>query len=87
MLACRSLDVLPRAGAAPLVRSADADFAPGRLHALIGPSGCGKTTLLKGLLGILPTRGDVLLRGEPATDREALLREVSFAPQFSIAHG
>jgi ABC-type multidrug transport system ATPase subunit len=87
MLACRSLDVLPRPGAAPLVRSADAAFAPGRLHALIGPSGCGKTTLLKGLLGILPVRGDVLLRGAPVTDRETLLREVAFAPQFSIAHG
>jgi ABC-type multidrug transport system ATPase subunit len=87
MLACRSLDVLPRPGAAPLVRAADADFAPARLHALIGPSGCGKTTLLKGLLGILPTRGEILLRGAPAADRDALLREVAFAPQFSIAHG
>ncbi len=87
MLACRSLDVLPRPGSAPLVRAADADFAPGRLHALIGPSGCGKTTLLKGLLGILPTRGEILLRGAPAPDRETLLREVAFAPQFSIAHG
>ena len=87
MLACRSLDVLPRPGAAPLVRAADADFAPGELHALIGPSGCGKTTLLKGLLGILPTRGEILLRGAPVTDRDALLREVAFAPQFSIAHG
>jgi ABC-type multidrug transport system ATPase subunit len=87
MLACRSLDVLPRPGAAPLVRSADADFAPARLHALIGPSGCGKTTLLKGLLGILPTRGEILLRGAPAADRDTLLREVAFAPQFSIAHG
>lgn len=87
MLACRSLDVFPQTGAAPLVRGADADFASGRLHALIGPSGCGKTSLLKGLLGILPTRGTILLRGAPATDREALRREVAFAPQFSIAHG
>jgi ABC-type multidrug transport system ATPase subunit len=87
MLACRSLDVLPRPGAAPLVRAADADFAAGRLHALIGPSGCGKTTLLKGLLGILPTRGEILLRGAPAPDPDALRREVAFAPQFSIAHG
>ncbi len=87
MLACRSLDVLPRPGAAPLVRAADADFAPARLHALIGPSGCGKTTLLKGILGILPTRGQILLRGAAVTDRQTLLREVAFAPQFSIAHG
>jgi ABC transport system ATP-binding/permease protein len=87
MLACRSFDVLSRPGAAPLVRAVDADFAAGRLHALIGPSGCGKTTLLKGLLGILPTRGEVLLRGAPSPGRDALWREVAFAPQFSIAHG
>ncbi len=87
MLACRSLDVLPRPGAAPLVHAADADFAPGRLHALIGPSGCGKTTLLKGLVGILPSRGEILLRGAPSPGWEALRREVAFAPQFSIAHG
>jgi ABC-type multidrug transport system ATPase subunit len=87
MLACRSLDVLPRPGAAPLVRSADADFTAGKLHALIGPSGCGKTTLLKGLLGILPSRGEILLRDAPVSDRAQLLREVAFAPQFSIAHG
>lgn len=87
MLACRSLDVLPRPGAAPLLRAADADFGPGKLHALIGPSGCGKTTLLKGLLGILPSRGEILLRGAPVAERDTLLREVAFAPQFSIAHG
>jgi len=87
MLACRQLDVLPRAGASALVHGADADFAAGQLHALIGPSGCGKTTLLKGLLGILPVRGDILLRGERVARPEELLREVAFAPQFSIAHG
>jgi ABC-type multidrug transport system ATPase subunit len=87
MLACRQLDVLPRNGAPALVNTADADFAAGQLHALIGPSGCGKTTLLKGILGILPARGDILLRGHRVAKPEDLLREVAFAPQFSIAHG
>ena len=86
MLACRNLTVRPRLGAAPLVHGATACFPTGGLHALIGPSGCGKTTLLKGILDILPSDGEVSLHGRVLASREALLREVSFAPQFSIAH-
>ena len=87
MLACRNLTVRPRLGAAPLVHGANARFGAGGLHALIGPSGCGKTTLLKGILDILPSDGEILLHGRPLVSRDALLREVAFAPQFSIAHG
>ncbi len=87
MLACRNLTVRPRPGAPSLVHGATAQFAAGGLHALIGPSGCGKTTLLKGVLGILPAEGEIFLRGRRVIERESLLREVAFAPQFSIAHG
>lgn len=87
MLACRNLTVRSRSGASPLVHGATAQFSAGGLHALIGPSGCGKTTLLKGILDILPSDGEVWLHGRPLVEREALLREVAFAPQFSIAHG
>jgi len=87
MLACRNLTVRPRLGAASLVHGASASFGTGGLHALIGPSGCGKTTLLKGILDILPSEGEILLHGRPLASRDALLREVAFAPQFSIAHG
>jgi ABC-type multidrug transport system ATPase subunit len=87
MLACRNFNVRPRLGATALVQGATARFAAGGLHALIGPSGCGKTTLLKGILGILPAEGELLLRGQRVTSHDRLLREVAFAPQFSIAHG
>jgi ABC transport system ATP-binding/permease protein len=87
MLSCRNLTVRPRAGAAALVHGATADFPAGGLHALIGPSGCGKTTLLKGILDILPSEGEVSLHGRVLTSRAELLNEVAFAPQFSIAHG
>jgi len=87
MLACRNLTVRPRLGAASLVHGASASFGTGGLHALIGPSSCGKTTLLKGILDILPSEGEILLHGRPLVSRDALLREVAFAPQFSIAHG
>jgi ABC-type multidrug transport system ATPase subunit len=87
MLACRNLTVRPRVGGTALVHGATASFAAGGLHALIGPSGCGKTTLLKGILDILPSEGEVLLHGSPVVSRQELLSEVAFAPQFSIAHG
>ncbi len=87
MLACRNLTVRPRSGAAALVHNATAQFSAGGLHALIGPSGCGKTTLLKGILDILPSEGEVRLHGRVLASRAELLSEVAFAPQFSIAHG
>lgn len=87
MLACRNLTVRSRSGASALVHGATAQFSAGGLHALIGPSGCGKTTLLKGILDILPSEGEVLLHGKMLAERESLLREVAFAPQFSISHG
>ncbi len=38
----------------------------GEFVCIVGPSGCGKTTLLRILGGLLqPTRGQVILRGEP----------------------
>jgi ABC transport system ATP-binding/permease protein len=87
MLSCRNLTVRPKSSGPALVHGATADFPSGGLHALIGPSGCGKTTLLKGILDILPSEGDVLLHGRTLTTRGELLRDVAFAPQFSIAHG
>jgi len=43
-------------------------IAERELVCVVGPSGCGKTTLLKCIAGLLrPTRGEVLLHGEPVT--------------------
>jgi NitT/TauT family transport system ATP-binding protein len=40
----------------------------GEFVCVVGPSGCGKTTLLRILGGLLqPTRGRVMLKGEPLT--------------------
>lgn len=41
---------------------------PGESVAIVGPSGCGKTTLLKIILGVhAPTRGEVLVGGQPVS--------------------
>ncbi len=59
---------------------------PKGLNAVIGPSGCGKTTLVKAMLGILPSVGEVAYAGEPIRQSSDLQGKLSFAPQFSIAH-
>ena len=55
-----------RYGALAALDGIDFTVRPGEIVAIIGPSGCGKSTLLGVMGGILaPTRGRVLVRGEP----------------------
>ena len=46
------------------LRGVSAEFAPGRLYAILGDNGAGKTTLLRTVAGLArPTRGTVTLLG------------------------
>jgi branched-chain amino acid transport system ATP-binding protein len=58
---------------------------PNEIVAVIGPNGAGKSTLLKTIAGLLhPSRGDILLRGEPIhalPPREVSRRGIAFVPQ------
>lgn len=86
MLSCSELTVeLPPNGVRILDR-ATAHFKPKALNAVIGPSGCGKTTLVKAMLGILESTGDVAMAGEPIHCSEDLRGKLAFVPQFSISH-
>jgi anchored repeat-type ABC transporter ATP-binding subunit len=51
---------------------------PGQLVGIIGPNGAGKSTLLKGILGIVPAGGKILIDGKPL--RQARPR-LSYVPQ------
>ncbi len=42
-------------GGAPVLVDVSGRFAQGSLTAIVGPNGGGKTTLLKGLIGLIPT--------------------------------
>ena len=55
----------------------------GELVCVMGASGSGKSTLMRVLGGQLqPTRGDILLNGQPLyQDLDALKRYVSYVPQ------
>lgn len=56
----------------------------GEFIVIIGPSGCGKTTLLKMINGlVLPTKGEVLVKGERLTECNlaAMRRSIGYAVQ------
>ena len=59
-------------------------LAPGRVLCLLGPSGGDKTTLLRTLLGLIPTlAGRALLDGGALhrTPRAAVARRLAYVPQ------
>jgi ABC-type multidrug transport system ATPase subunit len=67
------------------LRGITAEFAPGRLYALLGDNGAGKTTLLRSLAGLTrPTRGDVSLLG--TSDLRAVCREVGYMAHPSMLY-
>jgi len=86
MLACKDLTVEIQPAGVRILDQATAEFMPKGLNAVIGPSGCGKTTLVKAMLGILASEGEVSYAGEPVKQSADLQGKLSFAPQFSIAH-
>ncbi|MDF2094371.1 ABC transporter ATP-binding protein [Aquibaculum arenosum] len=56
-------------GPLPVLENVDLAVREGEVLAIIGPSGCGKSTLLSILGGLLqPSRGRVLLKGQPQAD-------------------
>ena len=85
MLSCQDLTVQAGADGPIILDHANARFLPKGLNAVIGPSGCGKTTLMKAILGILPSTGQASLAGVPITCSEDLVGKVGFAPQFTAA--
>jgi NitT/TauT family transport system ATP-binding protein len=63
------------------------DIAPGSFVSITGPSGCGKSTFLRILLGQQkPSRGQVLLDGEPLAAEPGPDRGVVFQRYSSFPH-
>ena len=57
----------------------------GRILGLIGPNGAGKTTALNAILGLIPYQGELKVLGlDPWTERDRLLRDVSFISDVAV---
>ena len=80
-------DVDLRYAARPVLRGVDLSLAAGEVVALIGPNGSGKSSLLRGLLGTVPTTGTIRWFDRPLADwsRRELARRVAYLPQSPTA--
>jgi peptide/nickel transport system ATP-binding protein len=59
-------------GPRPILRGIDLEVRRGEIVGLIGETGSGKTTLLRAVLGVgRPTRGSIVLDGEPIAGAKA----------------
>ncbi len=57
----------------------------GRVLGLIGPNGAGKTTALNAIVGLIPYQGELKVLGrDPWTERDQLMRDVSFIADVAV---
>jgi ABC-type multidrug transport system ATPase subunit len=62
-----------------------AEFAPGRLYAILGDNGAGKTTLLRALAGLTPpTRGTISMLG--TTDLRSVCGQLGYMAHPSLLY-
>mgnify|MGYP001088972767 FL=1 len=74
----------PRGGASEVTAVYDVslDINKGELVTLLGPSGCGKTTTLRMIAGFeFPTRGEIILDGQPINSLPPHKRDMSMVFQ------
>jgi ABC-type multidrug transport system ATPase subunit len=67
------------------LRGVTAEFAGGKLYAILGDNGAGKTTLLRTMAGLTkPTRGSISIMG--ATDLRHICREIGYMAHPSLLY-
>lgn len=76
-------------GGRKVVEEAGFASAPGELVALVGPNGAGKTSLLRAIAGLVPSEGQMRLKGHADLrdlDPKARARAIAYLPQGHEAH-
>jgi iron complex transport system ATP-binding protein len=71
-----------------VLRDVSLALSSGHLVALVGPNGAGKTTLLRALAGLVPSNGDIHVRGDALSSlalRERA-RRFAYLPQGHVVH-
>ena len=72
-------------GATIALDGIDLRIDEGRIVGLIGPNGAGKTTALNAVLGLTTYQGELKVLGrDPWTDRDQLMRDVSFIADVAV---
>ena len=72
-------------GATVALDNIDLRVEEGRILGLIGPNGAGKTTLLNAILGLTTYQGELKVLGrDPWTERDQLMRDVSFIADVAV---
>src|SRR5215813_6034085 len=72
-------------GATVALDGVDLRVEEGRILGLIGPNGAGKTTALYAILGLTSYQGELKVLGrDPWTERDQLMREVSFIADVAV---
>ncbi|MER7939275.1 ABC transporter ATP-binding protein [Streptomyces sp. NBC_01693] len=82
LLVVRGLRVL--IGGRHILHGVDLDVAPQGVTALLGRNGAGKTTTVRGVLGLVPRAGSVLLDGEETVGlptHTLVRRGIGYAPE------
>ena len=78
-------DLVKQFGRFAALRGVSAEFAAGRLYAVLGDNGAGKTTLLRSLAGLTrPTRGSISMLGN--TDLRAVCRDMGYMAHPSLLY-
>lgn len=77
--------VVKQFGRFAALRGVSAEFAPGRLYAILGDNGAGKTTLMRALAGLAqPTRGSITVLG--TTNLRSVSHEIGYMAHPSLLY-
>jgi ABC-2 type transport system ATP-binding protein len=75
-------------GATTALDGVDLRVEEGRILGIVGPNGAGKTTALNAILGLTPCEGELTVLGrEPWSERDQLVRDVSFISDVAVMPG